>query len=177
MTEQYEFFVATGTTAMTSYTEERPSSLWRRSDGQWGYLSLLDWSWKIVAAEREAWLLPQAEDLHPISAQRAAELEADRQVFVRYWAHYVDEEDWREGEPPTTVVRRRCSPERVLDESFQEGDLWGRTLAILDVHEGRSSDWPHLVELSAREADVLLNELSGVTGATELWTDRNKESK
>ncbi len=159
---------------MALYTEERPSSLWRRFDEQWEYLSLLDWSWKTVEAEREAWFLPRAEDLHPVSAHRAAALEADRQVFVRYWARYVDEEDWRDGEPPSTVVRRRRSPECVLDESFRRRGVWGRTLAILDVHEGRSSDWPHLVELTAKEADALLHELFGVTGATGLWAEQEQ---
>ncbi|MET9413370.1 hypothetical protein ABZY03_04120 [Streptomyces klenkii] len=177
MAGQYEFFAVTGPTAMALYTEDRPSSLWRRSDEQWEYLSLLDWSWNGVKAEEEVRFLPRVEELHPVSAQRAAELEADRQVWVRYWAHYVDEEDWRDGEPPTTVVRRRRSPERTLDESFQADDRWGPTFAILDVHEGRTSDWPYLVELNASEADALLHDLFGVTGATELWADKNKESE
>ncbi|WKU45696.1 hypothetical protein Q3V23_17460 [Streptomyces sp. VNUA116] len=175
MAGQHEYFVGSGQTAMALYTEERPLNLWRRMDEQWEYLSLLDWVWHEVKADHEAWILHRSGDLIPVTAQRAAELEADRQACVRYWAHYVDEQDWREGEPPTTVVRRRRSPECDLDESFRRRGVWGPTLAILDVHEGRSSDWPHLVELSANEADALLHELFGVTGATGLWTDRNKE--
>ncbi|MEU1820276.1 hypothetical protein ABZ543_34630 [Streptomyces roseifaciens] len=169
MTDQFAYFVGTGPTAMTLYTEERPSSLWRRSDEQWEYLSLLDWAWRKVEAKEEAQFLFRAGDLHPVSAQRAAEIEADRQVCVRYWARYTDLQDWEEGEPPTTVVRRRRSPEDIRDESYRDAkNSWGPTDAILDVHEGRTSNWPHLVELSAKEADALLHELFGITSAIDL---------
>ncbi|WP_058041253.1 hypothetical protein [Streptomyces roseifaciens] len=169
MTDQFAYFVGTGPTAMALYTEERPSSLWRRSGEQWEYLSLYDWAWRKVEAKEEAQLLFRAGDLHPVTAQRAAEIEADRQACVRYWARYMDEEDWREGEPPTTVVRRRRSPEYMSDELYRGSKgFWGPTHVILDVHEGRTSDWPHLVELSAKEADALLHELFGVTGAVDL---------
>ncbi|MBF6047194.1 hypothetical protein GO001_18440 [Streptomyces sp. NRRL B-1677] len=129
-------------------------------------MSLLDWAWHKVEAKDEGRYLFRAGELYPVSVQRAAEIEADRQACVRYWAHYVDEEDWREGESPTMVVRRRRSPEAMRDESYRGSKgVWGPTSTILDVHEGRTSDWPHLVELSAKEADALLRELFGDTAA------------
>ncbi|MEH6375908.1 hypothetical protein V7793_16450 [Streptomyces sp. KLMMK] len=167
MSEQYEYFVEAVPTVDDLYSAERPSSLWRRLGEQWEYLSLVEWEWQNV---KDSGVLnpPLLESLIPVGAERAAVLEADRQVWVRYWAHYVDEQDWRDGEAPTTVVRRRRSPEHVLDESFQEGDVWGTTDAILDFYDARITNPPHLIQLSADEAEELLQEMFGLTGVTEL---------
>ncbi|MBT2384049.1 hypothetical protein [Streptomyces sp. ISL-11] len=163
MNDAYEYFVK----AAPPYTEERPSSLWRRSGEQWEYLSLFDWEWHNVK-DTTVGTPPAADSLYPVTAGRAAELEADRQPFVRYWALFVDEEDWRAGEPPTTVVRRRRSPEDRMDESFQEGDVWGPTNAVFESRDLRTSNPPYLKELGADEAEALLQELFGLTGITEL---------
>ena len=163
MNDAYEYFVK----AAPPYTQERPSSLWRRAGERWEYLSLLDWEWHGVE-EKAHKSPPPADVLHRVSAERAAALESDRQVWVRYWAHYVDTEDWTQGEAPTTVLRRRRSPEKVLDESFRAKGVWGRTQAIENSADLRTSNPPHLVELSVEEAEALLQELFGVTGATEL---------
>ncbi|MEV4503651.1 hypothetical protein [Streptomyces klenkii] len=163
MSEQYEYFVK----AAPPYTEDRPSGLWRRLGEQWDYLSLLDWEWHRLG-ETTVRTLPAMDTLFPVTAERAAGLEADRSAFVRYWALYVDEDDWKEGEPPTTLVRRRRSPERLLDESFQEGDVWGPTNAVEESRDLRTSNPPYLKELSADEAEELAQELFGLTGVTEL---------
>ncbi|MFF7022546.1 hypothetical protein ACFY97_16230 [Streptomyces klenkii] len=163
MSEQYEYFVK----AAPPYTEDRPSGLWRRLGEQWDYLSLLDWEWHRLG-ETTVRTLPAMDTLYPVTAERAAALEADRSAFVRYWALYVDEDDFKEGEPPTTLVRRRRSPERLLDESFQEGDVWGRTNAVEESRDLRTSNPPYLKELSADEAEELAQELFGLTGVTEL---------
>ncbi|MGK5548223.1 hypothetical protein ACSNOH_26365 [Streptomyces sp. URMC 127] len=163
MSEQYEYFVK----VVAPDTEEHPSSLWRRQGEEWGYFSLLDWEWHKVF-ETTVRTLPDMETLRPVTPERAAELEGDRQSFVRYWALYADEEDWREGESPTTLVRRRRSPERLLDESFQEGDVWGPTNAVFESRDLRTSNPPYLQELTSDEAEALAQELFGLTGVTEL---------
>ncbi|MEV6668686.1 hypothetical protein [Streptomyces sp. NPDC051162] len=163
MSDQYEYFAEVS----KGYTLERPDGLWRRSGAEWEYLSLLDWQWHNVK-DTNVNYPPVAEKLHAVTAERAAALEADRQGWVRYWARYTDEEDWRTGEPPTTVVRRRPSPERVYDEAFKMDDSWGPTATVLDFFDARKSDPPHLVEISRDDAEQLLQELRGVTGATDL---------
>ncbi|PSJ28771.1 hypothetical protein B7P34_10800 [Streptosporangium nondiastaticum] len=164
MSEQYEYFVK----AAPPYTEDRPSSLWRRVGDDWEYLSLFDWTWHSVQ-ETVSKRVPQAQVLFPVTVERAAQLESDRQVLVRYWALYVDEQDFREGESPTTVVRRRRSPERGLDESYRGSKgFWGPTQAIEESRDLRTSNPPYLVELTADDAEALLQELFGVTGVTEL---------
>ncbi|MFD0383204.1 hypothetical protein ACFQ2B_15055 [Streptomyces stramineus] len=59
---------------------------------------------------------------------------------MRYWARYVDEEDWRAGEGPTTVVRRRMSPERIYDEAFKRDNTWGPTASVYAFFDARPSN-------------------------------------
>ncbi|WKK20910.1 hypothetical protein QZH56_18600 [Streptomyces olivoreticuli] len=158
----YEYFVK----ATPPYTQERPSSLWRRSGDDWEFLSLLDWGWHKVKGTIEH--VPTPEALHRVTAERAVELETDRQGWVRYWAYYGDEEEWRDGEEPTTVVRRRRSPERIYDETFMRDNRWQPDSAVFEFFDARASRPPYLVDISADEADRLLQEIRGVTGATEL---------
>ncbi|MEV4440681.1 hypothetical protein AB0K09_16970 [Streptomyces sp. NPDC049577] len=160
--QTYTYFVE----VPEGYTPERPDGLWRRAGDEWQYLSLLDWQWHRV--ENAAEFLPAQDVLQPVTAERAAELQADRQLWVRYWARYTDEAAWRDGERPTTVVRRRRSPERIYDEAFKIRNVWGPTPAVFEFFDPRPSNPPHLVEISADEAEQLLQELRGVTGATEL---------
>ncbi|MDT0451407.1 hypothetical protein [Streptomyces hesseae] len=135
------------------FTVDRPDGLWRsadetdETDETWEYLSLLDWEWHAVEK-----LPVKREILHPLPAERALELAADRQSWVTYWAHHTDEPDWRAGMPPTTVVRRRRSPERVLDEAYGPDGAWEPTDAVHDFLSARPSDPPHLVEIDATEA-------------------------
>ncbi|MFF4532467.1 hypothetical protein ACFY1P_24765 [Streptomyces sp. NPDC001407] len=154
----YEYFVK----AAAPYTEERPSSLWRRSGEEWEFLSLLDWAWHTTSRA------PMPGVLFPVTAERAAALEADRQGWVRYWAFYPSERRWRAGQGATTVVRRRSSPERIHDETFMRGGVWKADSAVAEFFDARQSNPPHLEELTAEGAERLLQELFGVMGATDL---------
>ncbi|WP_424892940.1 hypothetical protein [Streptomyces sp. XH2] len=164
---RYDYFVKT---SPNGYPVERPSSLWRCAAGrdeEWEFLSLLDWQWH-RAEDTDVQLPPPRAALHEVTADRAEDLQADRQGWVRYWARYVDEQDWRAGEPPVSVVRRRRSPERVYDEAFKTWNEWGPTQAVHDFFDARPSNPPHLVEIDPAEAERLLDELHGAKGATEL---------
>ncbi|MEW2032385.1 hypothetical protein AB0901_17925 [Streptomyces roseifaciens] len=164
MSEQYEYFAE----VPAGYTAERPDGLWRRAGEEWEYLSLLDWQWHNLA-ESTVRNHPPVDELEAVTVERAAALEADRQGWARYWALYVDEEDHREGEPPTTVVRRRSSPEQELDESYRGSKgIWGPTGAVAESRDPRTSNPPYLEAVSAERAEELLQEIHGVTGATEL---------
>ncbi|MEU1675087.1 hypothetical protein ABZ752_24145 [Streptomyces roseifaciens] len=168
--EKYAYYVKTG----PDHPAERPSSLWRCAagsgsggGGDWEYLSLLDWQWH-KAAETVVQDPPPEAARHRVTADRAGELQADRQGWVRYWARYADEPAWRAGEPPVSVVRRRRSPERIYDEAYKTWNEWGPTQAVHDFFEARPSNPPHLVEIDAAKAERLLTELHGAKGATEL---------
>ncbi|MFH8787235.1 hypothetical protein ACH4A1_12165 [Streptomyces roseoverticillatus] len=163
MSEQYEYFAE----VPQGYTVDRPDGLWRRRGDAWEYLSLLDWQWHDVTATNVQ-TPPAPEVLHAVSEEHAAALAADRQGWVQYWAHYSSRRAWDDGRAPTTVVRRRRSPENIRDESFNSESEWGPTMAAFNAFDGRSSTSPHLVELTTGEAEQLLQEIFGVTGATEL---------
>ncbi|MGW1072737.1 hypothetical protein [Streptomyces sp. NPDC002537] len=164
MTDQgtYEYFVK----ATPPYTEERPSSLWRRSGDEWEFLSLLDWEWHQV--ENTIKYRPMPEALFAVTAERAAELEADRQGWVQYWAYYSSERRWKSGKGPTTVVRRRRSPERIYDETFMRNNAWEPDSAVFEFFDARQTNPPHLEEITVEGAERLLQEIRGVMGATEL---------
>ncbi|MBF6049033.1 hypothetical protein GO001_28195 [Streptomyces sp. NRRL B-1677] len=163
MSEQYEYFAE----VPQGYTVDRPDGLWRRSGDEWEFLSLLDWQWHNVTATNVQ-TPPTSEVLRAVSGEHAAALAADRQGWVQYWAHYSSKRAWGDGRPPTTVVRRRRSPENIRDESFNTESEWGPTMAAFNAFDGRTSNPPHLVELTTDEAEQLLQEIYGVTGATEL---------
>ncbi|MCD9143887.1 hypothetical protein [Streptomyces albireticuli] len=159
--ERYAFFAE----VPEGFTAERPDGLWRRAGDDWEYLSLLDWAWHPADAELPP---PPEETLREIPAERADALAADRQGWVTYWARHADENDWRAGEGPTTVVRRRRSPERLYDEAYGVRDGWAPTASVYAFLDARPSNPPHLVEIDVQEAERLLRSLRGVTGATEL---------
>ncbi|MEU1277676.1 hypothetical protein [Streptomyces sp. NPDC005805] len=162
MSEQYEYFVRVS----PGYTVDRPANLWRRNGDSWEYLSLLTWEWRPVAEPEK--YLPKREALHSVTAERAAELEADRQGWVRYWAEYGSEASWRSGKAPYSVVRRRSSPERVHDEAFMVTNTWETTDRVYDHFSARSDELTHLVEVTPDEAERLLQQVRGVSGATAL---------
>ncbi|MBF6177386.1 hypothetical protein [Nocardia otitidiscaviarum] len=85
---------------------------------------------------------------------------------ARYWARYPDRHGWAAGEKATTVVRRRILPDRVYDESFRTWGGWAPTATLYDIDDPRPSTVPHLVEISAADADLLLGDRFGVIGAT-----------
>jgi hypothetical protein len=146
-------------------TVERPGPLWRKSGDEWEYLSLHDWEWHPLAPTK----VPQSppdEVLVPISEQQADELARDRQRFVSYWARY-SEAAWESGGKPFTVVRRRSSPELVLDEAFGRDNKWKRTPSVVEfLHP--AFDSPNLKEIDAETAEQILRDIRGVSGATEL---------
>lgn len=159
----YEYF----TEMHRGYNPPRVDGLWRRRDGDaWEYLSLLDWQWHPTGENELVKSPAMATKLEPISAERAAELEADRQGWVQYWALYLDEAEYREGVTPVTVVRRRSSPERVMDEAFVVGNKWAPDPVVYEFTHSRTDR--HLEEITTAEAERLIRELRGVTGATEL---------
>ncbi|OIK24672.1 hypothetical protein [Streptomyces malaysiense] len=160
---KYEYF----TEMHRGYDPPRVIGLWRRRDDEfWEYVSFLDWAWHPVGDNGAVKSPPMATSLEPISAERAAQLEADRQGWVQHWALYLDEAEYRDGVTPVTVVRRRSSPERVMDEAFVVGDKWAPDPVIHEFTHSRSDH--HLEEITVERAGSLIRELRGVTGATEL---------
>ncbi|WP_405160067.1 hypothetical protein OG203_26955 [Nocardia sp. NBC_01499] len=163
MNDRLEYFVE----AAPPYTADRPESLWRRLGDHWEYLSLFDWRWH--RPDRTKFIKPpRSEVLYPVTAERAAELAADHQVWVRYWAYYSSVYRWRAGDPPTTVIRRRNSPECQLDEGFMRDNKWHEDSAIDDFWDPHTSNPPHLIEINADEAEVIIRERRGISGAINL---------
>lgn len=162
MTDEYEYFLQPDPHG----SSRPPRALWRRLGARWEYYSLLDWSWHEVPSQGPPWV-PEPERLTAITAAQAAELEADHQRWVRYWARYLDPPTSPEDRP-LTVVRRRSSPERELDESFTVGNRWDSTQTIIDSELPQVSDQPHLVEVDHPTAEQILREVRGVEGATQL---------
>jgi hypothetical protein len=143
-------------------TIERPGPLWRSSDDSWEYLSLLDWEWHPLAPNK---VPPPTEVLEPIPERQADELSRDRQRFVSYWAYYSIAPEKRDR--PLTVLRRRRSPELVLDEAFGRDGQWVKTSSIVEF-EHPYFDSPELEEIDAETAERILREVRGISGATEL---------
>jgi hypothetical protein len=143
-----------------------PRALWRRRADQWEYYSLLDWSWHDPPSGKE-WWIPRPDQLRPLTPGEAAGWANDRQRWVQYWAWYLGPPLGPE-ERPRTIVRRRNSPERVLDEVFSINEEWAHTTAIVDFESvGRVSSPPHLVKTDHLTAERVLREISGIEGATE----------
>ncbi len=162
---EYEYFVE----MHRGYTPARKDGLWRRrGEDTWEYLSLLDWGWHPAGENYRVKSPPMASALEPVSAERAAGLEADRQGWVTYWALHRSEVHWTEGKPAITVVRRRSSPDRIFDEVFTIDNVWRPTATIYEFQHGRSSSLEHLVEIGVSEAEEIIQKRRGVSGATEL---------
>ncbi|MEV6063867.1 hypothetical protein [Nocardia asteroides] len=172
--EEYEYFVSVWEYMVDPkwrYNADRPSSMWRSRGGRhWEFLSLFDWEWHSYTNSRGR-TKPEST-LYPISTERAAELEADRQGWFRYWAYYYHRDEWRDGEAPTSVIRRRSSPEWISDELFDRHNQWVRTTRVEEFMDMRGSGKPHLIEITPTEADEILLSLRGVAGATALGIRR-----
>ncbi|MDN3353020.1 hypothetical protein [Actinomadura sp. DC4] len=147
-------------------TIERPGPLWRSSGDNWEYLSLLDWEWHPLAPKRVP-QSPPVEVLEPISEQQADELSRDRQRFVSYWARY-SESAWESGGKPFTVLRRRSSPELVLDEAFGRENTWIKTSSVVEFEHPAFNNTLYLKDVDAETAERILRDIRGVSGATEL---------
>ncbi|GAA0356756.1 hypothetical protein GCM10010151_52990 [Actinoallomurus spadix] len=161
MTDDYEFFVEIDQRDESG----RPQSLWRRSDMEWEYLSLIDWRWHKTSDRVPH--PPELTYLSPIPENVADELSKNRQYWVAYWAAYEsptpDDKD-----APYTVLRRRTSPELVLDEAFGRSNTWIRTSTIVEYESQRTSNPPNLVRIDASTADKILRDTRGATNATQL---------
>ncbi|WP_405160065.1 hypothetical protein OG203_26945 [Nocardia sp. NBC_01499] len=163
MDNQLDYFVE----ARKPYTADRPECLWRRLGDHWEYLSLIDWRWH--RTDRTKYInAPQSAVLHPVTAERAAELAADHQVWVRYWKYYSSFYRWQDGDEPSSVVRRRNSPEWQLDEAFRNDKRWHEDSSFDEFWDYRTSSPPHLIEISVEEADLFIRGKHGVARATDL---------
>ncbi|MCQ8775077.1 hypothetical protein [Streptomyces telluris] len=148
------------------HTPERPAALWRTAGdgGPWEYWSTAEWAWRPVGERRRVTAAPGREVLHPVSLQRAAQLQADRQGWAQYWVRY---EDGPEGERiPQSVIRRRRSPEEIRCEFSSRCKSWVITpiLGEPDEVDGR----PGWERIPAAEADTVLERIKGRQGETEL---------
>ncbi|MFD7238774.1 hypothetical protein ACFWAT_26160 [Streptomyces syringium] len=85
---------------------------------------------------------------------------------VRFWALYSNDCTWSRGKPPRTVFRQRRTPEHQDDTEFSPSGHWTGSRAMFRSRDARDDDPPHLVEISVEDAERLLQELRGVTGAT-----------
>jgi len=153
--------------AVTVYADEditRPKALWRRAtpDGDWEFLSLNDWQWH----PRGEFELRAPTRLHPVSPSLAAELHSDRQRFARYWFNLLAVAPGVTEQLPE-VLRRRNSPEMLIDEVFDRRGRWLPSGKIETFESGRSAE-PDLRATEADAAELFLRERLGVEGATVL---------
>ncbi|MFI9028574.1 hypothetical protein [Streptomyces sp. NPDC053560] len=165
MTAEYEYFIETDEDPYVHRTSE---ALWRRAAGtqNWEYLSLWDWDWHLVGPDQRLKDGPVLADLTPVTPERAEELKQDRSRWCLYWARFGSEP--RPGEQAGGVVRRKPSPESSRDEAFGRDQVWARTPSIFDFHSAGPHDAPHLVPITADEAEEILQRVFGVSGATAL---------
>lgn len=141
-------------------------SLWRRKRFGWQYLSLIDWNWHRVWPWRVR--VPAPDDLHSITARQAADLGSDRQQWVQYWAKYRQLGDWNFDRLPLTVLRRRVSPGRQLDEIFSiEDHCWKPTKIPAHHLDPRGLEYGLLWGITSEAADEFLSNLTGSTGTIE----------
>ncbi|MEU3878194.1 hypothetical protein [Streptomyces sp. NPDC029704] len=142
----------------------RPRALWRSGAQGWEYWSTAEWAWRPAGARRRVTEVPGPQALHPVSAGRAAELQADRQGWAEYWVQY---RTGPEGERvPQSVIRRRLSPEETRCQFAGESHLWISTLILTGPEDTDGcADWE---QVSQTEADAVLERLKGRPGATEL---------
>jgi hypothetical protein len=174
LTERYAYFVRIHP---PEFTVERPASLWRQAPGGWQFWSTIDWSWYGMPAEA-ADDPPPSSGLVRVAEQRATELASDRHGWVRYWALHRGTRPgsgWRSGAgadspfaEPTTLVRRRLSPERQLDEVFGARNMWRPTDLVTRYERTGLPDAAGLVEIDRYAAELITHRLTGSRGAIEL---------
>ncbi|MET8180112.1 hypothetical protein [Streptomyces sp. NPDC005336] len=163
MSAEYEYFLSRFHVEAGDRVAE---NLWRRhaGTGSWQFLSFWDWGWHEPTKTMRQHGVPHTESFHPVSADHAAELEKDRARWFLYWAVYRDEP--KPGAKPVNVARKRPSPESGRDEIFGRGDEWVKTTKIFDFYSPWPTDPPHLEPVEPADAERILQERRGVTGAT-----------
>lgn len=162
MADKHEYFLRTAQDRTGRETE----SMWRRAGGAgtWEYFSLIDWSWHPVKPSAPAPRVPEPESLRPISAEQATALAADRPRWCLYWARYSGEP--QPGEQPSTIIRRKPSPESLVDEVFSADNEWVPTRSVFEFYDPRPSNPPHLVEVGAEEAERIIRRRREIEGST-----------
>lgn len=158
-TSEFEYFLET--------MDGEPEALWRRVGSDWQFLSVLDWSWHAAIPGQRPRIMPSADSLTPISEDEAEQLQSDKQRWVSYWAEYLSTPTGSRGRL-LTVIRRRSSPELLLDEHFTVGNRWERTSTLIEAEFGSPSNPPQLERIDQPMAERMLREVRGVEGATEL---------
>ena len=132
------------------------------------YLSLVDWEWH---DHREVAFRPHPNTLAPVTPAEAAALERDRQGFVRYFVRYAThaEADRHPPDPsdvPILVYRYRRLP--TTDEVFGSENVWASTRTVSEYLHPGPDEPPSLREVDRDTAERTIQQLRGVTGATDL---------
>ncbi|MFI0817271.1 hypothetical protein ACH4TX_12300 [Streptomyces sp. NPDC021098] len=163
MSMAYEYFLVPYEVREGNRTGE---TFWRRLPGteEWQFLSFWDWEWHKLAETAPRHGSPQAASLQPVSPEQAAELENNRSRWSLYWAVYPDTP--KPGDQPVNVVRRKLSPDKSQDQIFGRDNQWVRTTDIFDFYSPWPTDPPHLEPVDAHEAERIIMERRGISGAT-----------
>jgi hypothetical protein len=160
--------------------------LWRGRDDAWEYFSLLDHRWHpectadflLPSGARAAdWPFiepfldgPDAPEDDPfgrvpISADRAAQLMADSRHFTRYWVQYSDN-----GQRYPGVHRAVSDPGHQFESFFGRTGRWSDTSPILkEFLTAGAHEHANLVEVGPEEAERLIQQEFGISGATQSW--------
>ncbi len=147
---------------------DRPVELWRQLGERMEYLSLVDWEWH---NHPELALRPHPDTLTAVTPAEAAALERDRQGFVRYFVRYTTPAEARRQPPdpsdvPILVYRYRRLP--TTDEVFGSENVWAKSRTVGQyLHPGPDGP-PSLREVDRDTAERTIQQLRGVTGATDL---------
>lgn len=174
--DRYEYFVVPNYDGGHD-SPERFDELWRCRGATWEYFSLLDAGWHpegttdhLVSSEDGVPVeAPEAppdspEWRVPVTADRASGLTGDFHQFTRFWG------EGRTGDRPTRVFRQVQSPEARFQSYFGRNGRWSdKSTTLNDFLTNGPHQTPDLVELDAREAEEIIEETAGITGATEWW--------
>ncbi|GGR34562.1 hypothetical protein [Streptomyces netropsis] len=159
-----------------------PGSYWARSKNHDDYVRYRSSRYRRIGADgrdlpsrqEERAVVLQSERYHGIPVRDLeSEVPPERKPeppgadeAVRFWALYTNDHAWSRGRLPRTVFRRRRTPEHQDDTEFSPHGFWSVSRAMSRSRDARDDDPPHLVEISAEDAERLLQELRGLTGAT-----------
>ncbi|MCF3105699.1 hypothetical protein IPZ58_29490 [Streptomyces roseoverticillatus] len=158
------------------------TGLWRREGDQWEFFSALEWGWfpesykyarvyfiGTLRQEGELPAHPEELKLQEIDDERARELEADREAWIRgYWLYWHSSTDWEAGERPRAIIRKVSGARTWRDEHFPgHNDRWIDTDAVMRFPDYRSSDYPWLEKTDRAGAVRFLEEEYGLTGVVE----------
>jgi hypothetical protein len=144
--------------------------LWRICEHhEWEHFSVIDWAWR-RAPDYGQLPLPPLERLSPTSQYHAHGLATAPQLWVAWYATSWSPSD----ETPVGVVRRRISPEIVLDETFTTHLTWEPTGIIHEAETAPSSSQLHLRPIDHTTAERLLRDLCDVQDAISLGDGNNR---